>query len=170
LNRARRRKVATAAIATTDRFRPSRKPPSPAPAFHHLCKRRQIRPQRHPRRAGQGPQIDQKLWLFLAGERKRVGQHQPALGIGISDLYGQALARGEDVERAECVAGDRVLHRGNQDPQAYLELGVHHHLRQRQHVGGPAISFFMISMPLDGLRSSPPASKQTPLPTSVTLG
>ncbi len=32
------------------------------------------------------------------------------------------------------------------------------------------MSFFMISMPLDGFRSSPPVSKHTPLPTSVTLG
>ena len=32
------------------------------------------------------------------------------------------------------------------------------------------MSFFMISMPVDGFRSSPPVSKQTPLPTSVTLG
>ncbi len=32
------------------------------------------------------------------------------------------------------------------------------------------MSFFMLSMPLSGLMSSPPVSKQTPLPTSVTLG
>ena len=32
------------------------------------------------------------------------------------------------------------------------------------------MSFFMISMPLSGLMSSPPVSKHTPLPTSVTLG
>ena len=37
-------------------------------------------------------------------------------------------------------------------------------------LAAPPMSFFMISMPLDGLRSSPPVSKQTPLPTSVTLG
>ena len=32
------------------------------------------------------------------------------------------------------------------------------------------MSFFMSSMPLAGLMSSPPVSKHTPLPTSVTLG
>ena len=32
------------------------------------------------------------------------------------------------------------------------------------------MSFFMISMPLDGLMSRPPVSKQMPLPTSVTVG
>ncbi len=34
----------------------------------------------------------------------------------------------------------------------------------------PPMSFFMISMPLDGLMSRPPVSKHTPLPTSVILG
>ena len=32
------------------------------------------------------------------------------------------------------------------------------------------MSFFIISMPDAGLRSRPPVSKHTPLPTSVTLG
>lgn len=31
------------------------------------------------------------------------------------------------------------------------------------------MSFFMVSMPAAGLMSSPPVSKQTPLPTSVTF-
>ncbi len=34
----------------------------------------------------------------------------------------------------------------------------------------PPMSFFMLRMPDEGLRSSPPESKHTPLPTSVTLG
>ena len=34
----------------------------------------------------------------------------------------------------------------------------------------PPMSFFMISMPLDGLMSRPPVSKHTPLPTSVIFG
>ena len=34
----------------------------------------------------------------------------------------------------------------------------------------PPMSFFMISMPLSGLMSSPPVSKHTPLPTSVIFG
>jgi hypothetical protein len=37
-------------------------------------------------------------------------------------------------------------------------------------VAAPPMSFFIISMPLDGLMSSPPESKHTPLPTSVTFG
>ena len=37
-------------------------------------------------------------------------------------------------------------------------------------VAAPPMSFFMLSMPLSGLMSSPPVSKHTPLPTSVTRG
>ena len=37
-------------------------------------------------------------------------------------------------------------------------------------VAAPPMSFFIISMPVDALRSSPPVSKHTPLPTSVTFG
>ena len=41
---------------------------------------------------------------------------------------------------------------------------------QASTLAAPPMSFFMSSMPLEGLMSSPPVSKQTPLPTSVTLG
>ena len=37
-------------------------------------------------------------------------------------------------------------------------------------LAAPAMSFFISSMPLAGLMSRPPVSKQTPLPTSVTFG
>ena len=37
-------------------------------------------------------------------------------------------------------------------------------------VAAPPMSFFMLSMPASGLMSSPPVSKQTPLPTSVIFG
>ena len=37
-------------------------------------------------------------------------------------------------------------------------------------VAPPAMSFFMLSMPVSGLMSRPPVSKHTPLPTSVILG
>ena len=37
-------------------------------------------------------------------------------------------------------------------------------------VAAPPMSFFISRMPAGGLRSSPPVSKHTPLPTSVTFG
>ena len=37
-------------------------------------------------------------------------------------------------------------------------------------VAAPPMSFFISSIALSGFRSSPPVSKQTPLPTSVTFG
>jgi hypothetical protein len=37
-------------------------------------------------------------------------------------------------------------------------------------LAAPPMSFFMSAMPEAGLMSSPPVSKQTPLPTNVTFG
>ena len=37
-------------------------------------------------------------------------------------------------------------------------------------LAAPPMSFFISSMPEDGLMSRPPVSKVTPLPTSVTFG
>ncbi len=37
-------------------------------------------------------------------------------------------------------------------------------------VAAPPMSFFIRSMPDDGLMSRPPVSKQMPLPISVTIG
>ncbi len=37
-------------------------------------------------------------------------------------------------------------------------------------IAAPAMSFFIMRMPEAGFRSSPPESKHTPLPTSVTFG
>ncbi len=37
-------------------------------------------------------------------------------------------------------------------------------------IAAPAISFFISRMPAAGLRSRPPLSKHTPLPTKVTFG
>src|SRR6266436_4273170 len=39
-----------------------------------------------------------------------------AFAVGIADFHGKALARGEDIERAECIAGDRIFDRGDQNP------------------------------------------------------
>ncbi len=55
--------------------------------------------------------------------------------------------------------------------QPHLELARHDHVRERQaRSPPPPMSFFMLSMPVSGLMSSPPVSKHTPLPTSVIFG
>ena len=108
--------------------------------------------------------------LSSAARVERVGEDQPPLGVGIVDLDGQALARLDDVAGAVGGAGHRILDRRDQQMQP-----------DRQALGGdqpasasawaaPPMSFFISRMPLAGLRSSPPLSKHTPLPTIATRG
>ena len=115
------RRAATAAVATTDR--------SPLGAGARRRRERlivgvkgwQIRAQRDPRRAGQGPGRP----ADRASPRRPAPAHrpgQPSLGVGVADLDREALARGEDVERPEGVAGDRVLDRGDQHPQPNFDF------------------------------------------------
>ena len=48
--------------------------------------RRQLGTERDARGAGQGRHVDDQLGRLLVGERQRIGQHQPALGVGVADL------------------------------------------------------------------------------------
>ena len=79
--------------------------------------RRQVGAERDARRAGQRGEVDDQLRLVLVGERQRVGENEPALGVGVADLDGQALARRVDVARPERGAGNRVLDRRNEHAQ-----------------------------------------------------
>ena len=60
---------------------------------------------------------------------------------------------------------------GMMHAQPHLQLARHDHVRRAPSaVAAPPMSFFMLSMPVSVLMSSPPVSKQTPLPTSVIFG
>ncbi len=48
--------------------------------------RRHVRPERDARGAGQRGEIDDQRRLVLVGQRQRVGQDQPAFGVGVADL------------------------------------------------------------------------------------
>ena len=99
---------------------------------------RHVRPERHPRGAGQGGEADDEVGRLLVGERQRVGEHQPALGVGVVDLDGQPLAARQDVARPHRRAGDRVLHRRHQEAQAHVEPEPHHHVGEAHGGGRPA--------------------------------
>ncbi len=49
------------------------------------------------RRPGQRGQVDDGVRLRLGGQREPIGQHQPALGVGVEHLDGLAAAGGEHV-------------------------------------------------------------------------
>jgi hypothetical protein len=47
-----------------------------------------------------------RMSALLVGERQRIGEDEPALGVGVADLDGEALAAPEDVAGPEGGAGD----------------------------------------------------------------
>ena len=76
--------------------------------------------------------------LLLVGERQRIGEDEPAFGVGVADLDRKPLRERIDVERAEGRAGDRVLDRRDSTRSRTFSLRVHDHVRQRQHARGAA--------------------------------
>ena len=129
-----------------------------------------LRAERDAGGAGQRRQVEEQVRRLLAGERQRVGQHQPALGVGIADLDRQPLAAPQHVAGPEGGAGDGVLDRRDQDAEPDRQAGAMIMWARPRTLAAPPMSFFISSMPADGLMSRPPVSKQTPLPTSVTFG
>ena len=95
---------------------------------------RQLRPERHARGAGQRRHGDDELRRLLVGERQRVGEHQPPLGVGVADLDRQPLAALQHVAGAEGAAGDGVLRGRDQHAQPQLQAGVHDHRGKAEHV------------------------------------
>ena len=133
-------------------------------------KGRQIGAERDACGAGQRREVGDEFGLVLVGERQRIGKDEAALGIGIADLDGDALARGINIARTKARAGDRVLHRRNEHAQPNFSPRAMIMDASASAVAAPPMSFFILSMPVSGLMSRPPVSKQTPLPTSVTRG
>ena len=72
-------------------------------------KGRHVGPERDTGRAGQRGEVGDQRRLVLIGERQRIGQDQPAFGVGIADFDGDALARSVDVARAEARPGNGVF-------------------------------------------------------------
>ncbi len=114
--------------------------------------------------------VDHEFRLFLVGQRQGISKDQSAFRVGITDFDGQSFSALQNVARSEGIAGDRVLHGRDEHPQPHRQLRIHDHGGETQHIGGSAHVLFIRSMPLAGLMSRPPVSKQTPLPTSVIFG
>ena len=133
-------------------------------------KGRHIGTKRDPRRAGKRRKVSDQFGFILIGERKRVGEDQAALGVGIADLDGDTFARGVNIPRPERGAGDRVLYRGDQYTEPDFQIARHVMCANASAVAAPPMSFFMLSMDDSGLMSRPPVSKQTPLPTREMRG
>ena len=133
--------------------------------------RRQLRAQRHAGGARQRGEADDRVGLLLVGERQRIGQHQPALGVGVADLDRLAGAarsarrRGGRRCRPCCCPPPGSARAAARRASLAMIMCA-----SASAAAAPPMSFFMISMALAGLMSRPPVSKQMPLPTSVTRG
>ena len=160
--------AATAAAATPDRSRRRRGPSRPR------ARRRRCNGAAASGRARRGRRRSvchaiRRIGLFLVGASASARIRRPSASVlPISTV--RPLRDGIEFERAEGVAGDGILHRRNEHAQPHFRPRSMIMWASASTVAAPPMSFFMISMPLSGLRSSPPVSKHTPLPTSVTLG
>ena len=69
--------------------------------------RRQLGAKRHPCGACQRREIDHEVRFLFAGQRDRIGEDQPPLGIGIADLNRHAGTGVDDVEQAASISMTR---------------------------------------------------------------
>src|SRR5699024_8182536 len=116
---------------------------------------------------GERGHVDEQIGLVGVGVGEGIGEHQAALGVGVRDLDPLAAAHREHVagtlrRRPGHVLGQR---QPGGDPDRQTEIGdAEESLDDR---ADPAISDFMSSMLLAGLREMPPESKVIPLPTKL---
>ena len=131
---------------------------------------RQVGAQGDPRRAGQGGAVDDQRRLLAIGLGERVGEHQAALGVRIADLHGESLAALDDIEGADGVCRDAVLHRRDQHPKPHREAGAHDCPRQAEHGGGAAHVFLHQHHAVGGLEIEAAAVEPHPLADQGDLG
>ena len=96
---------------------------------------------------------------------EHVGEHEPALRVGVDDLDRLAGQGGDDVARALGVAVDGMFSTRPMTPTTLaLALREASACMRPTTQAAPAMSPFMSSMPPPGLIEMPPESKHTPLP------
>ena len=133
--------------------------------------RRQLGAERDPRGAGQGREIDDQLRLAL---RRRGSAHRRG-SAGLRRRYCRSRRTGP------CASVTTSPGRSASPDTAFSTAGISRcsrtgsrsaaiSLASASAWAAPPMSFFISRMPLAGLRSSPPLSKQTPLPTMAMRG
>ena len=94
--------------------------------------------ERAAHRPGQGRHVDQVRRALLLREPEAVGQHEPALRVGVRDLDGQAGRRPDDVAGTERGAVDHVLGRGKHGDEVDGELELRDRADRADHRGAAA--------------------------------
>ena len=77
--------------------------------------------ERELHRAGERRQVEHVRRALLPRVPERVGEHEPALGVGVDDLDRLAVGGREDVAGPERVAARHVLRRGDDGEHAHRE-------------------------------------------------
>ena len=99
---------------------------------------------------------------------EHVGEHQPALGVGVDHLDGVALHRAHHVARALRLAVRHVLDEADEARRRWpAPCAARASSSRRRRPPAPPMSIVISSMPAAGLIEMPPVSKTTPLPTSA---
>ena len=95
------------------------------------------RTERHDAGAGQRGEIDHLVRLDLGIRvRDRVGQREPALGVGVADLDRRAVHRLQHVARADRRTRRHVLGRGDEPVDLDRRLQIGERTHDTQHGGG----------------------------------
>src|SRR6185437_10670031 len=120
--------------------------------------RRQIGAERDARGAGQRGEIQQQRRVLAIRLGQRIAQNEPPFRV-LTISKGRIALPATEFSTAGTSTRSRTL-----------SLAAMIACARPSIVAAPPMSFFISFMPLDGFRSSPPVSKHTPLPTSVTFG
>ena len=124
-------------------------------------------PERDPRGAGERGEVDDGVRAASrAASDERVGEDQPALGVGVENLHRLAVARTGSRRRASAHArragsrsqARRPSPRSGSPRAAATDTAC-------SAAAPPAMSYFMVSIDFAGLSERPPESKVMPLPT-----
>ncbi len=117
-------------------------------------------------RPGERGDVDDRVGLLLARGDEAVGQHEPALGVGVDHLDGGAAPDGEHVvgadrgRRRACSRRCRATRSRATGSASSAAASV-----TARTVAAPVMSYFMPTIAPAGLSDSPPVSNVMPLPT-----
>ena len=107
--------------------------------------------QRNAYCTGERGGIDDVRGAEPRGIGQGIGQHQPALGIGVDDLDGLAVHGGDDVTRTRSRAAGHVFRHGQQTGDAQGWLQTTNRGNSAQHGGGSAHVVFHFLHRVGGL-------------------
>jgi hypothetical protein len=99
---------------------------------------------------------------------QRVGEDQPALGVGVGDLDGGAVAGVSTSLTRVAVPDGMFSASASTAVTATGSSSCAAALTTASAVAAPAMSIFMVIIASEGFSDSPPVSKVMPLPTSAT--